>query len=276
MHRLPGALLLFGLLLVVAIHAEKDDRLETEQIPTIFQDPLQHLGFAWKDISSWTDKAAKDVKHELDKVDPGDAGKLVHQAGHDIGSWTQQAVKDIKAETDKIDLTVPNEWIRGAAADVKKAIGNLDESALQEWLKQASKEVGLDGTLDDLQAVKLEELPAEAWNFIEENPGQTAFYIVEGIVFIAPGAVNGPLLNVVGFGAHGVRAEDVWWARASWKLVCSSHERADGRTWGSSREWRDSSCGAIAGAFKVVSEQIKPGHFPGEEEREEEKVKTEL
>ncbi|KAK5126246.1 hypothetical protein LTR85_010481 [Meristemomyces frigidus] len=194
------------LLLLSLAFADTPKAAEATRVPTIFEDPLLHLGFAWKDVSAWTGQAAKDVKAELDKVDLGDAGRWINQAGADAGNWVGQAAKDVKAETDKIELTGANRWIHRAAADVQHAIDNMDSSDLGKWLKQASKDIGLHATLDDLQAVKLEELPSGAVQYIRDNPAQTVFHIVNGVAFFSPMTIYGPLLGVVGFGAGGVRA----------------------------------------------------------------------
>jgi len=58
----------------------------------------------------------------------------------------------------------------------------------------------------DLQYVKFEELPEKTVKYIRENPGQTAFYVVNEVVLIAPVVVTGPLYAMFGFGAKGVRA----------------------------------------------------------------------
>lgn len=165
------------------------------KVPTILEDPLLHLGFAWKDVSSWTSQAAKDAKAGLDKVDL-----------HGAVKWAQQAGRDIKAETDKIKLTGANAWIHRTAADTQHALNRMNNTDFQRWLKQASKDVGLEATLDDLQAVKLEELPEETLRYIRENPEQTLFYVVEGVAFFTPGLIYGPLLKVLGFSARGVKA----------------------------------------------------------------------
>ncbi|KAK5135165.1 hypothetical protein LTR08_005551 [Meristemomyces frigidus] len=198
-------LLLTNLFLASLAVARTSPTAKATTVPTILEDPLLHLGFAWKDTVAWTGQAAKDVKSELDKVDLGDAGKWINQAGADAGSWVSQAAKDVKAETDKIDLTVPNGWIHKASASVQYAIENTD-SDFGKWLKQASKDVGLNNTLNDLQAVKLEEFPSGAFQYIKDNPKQTTFHIINGVAFFSPALVYGPLLGVLGFGAGGVRA----------------------------------------------------------------------
>ena len=117
-----------------------------------------------------------------------------------------QAAKSVKSETDKIDLTVPNGWIHKASASVQYAIENMDSSDFGKWLKQASKDIGVHNTLNNLQAVRLEELPTEADQYIKDNPKQTVFHIVNGVAFFSPAIVYEPLLGMLGFGVGGVRA----------------------------------------------------------------------
>ena len=103
-------------------------------------------------------------------------------------------------------MTGANQWIHGAARDIRQAIEGMNSEGFAGWLKQATKDVGIQAALEDLQYVKLEEFPTKASQYVHDNPGQTVFYIVEGVVFIAPGAVYGPVLGALGFGAGGVRA----------------------------------------------------------------------
>ncbi|KAK1067156.1 hypothetical protein LTR74_006698 [Friedmanniomyces endolithicus] len=145
------------------------------------------------DPSSWIEQAAKAVKGELDKVDLDGASAALHSAGEVFSVWTQQAVVDTKSQIENIDLS--------------QAAKGLEQSdGFEGWLKQATKDVGLHTALEDLQYVNLEELPEKTARYIRENPGQTAFYVANGVVIIAPVVVTGPLYAVFGFGANGVRA----------------------------------------------------------------------
>lgn len=50
------------------------------------------------------------------------------------------------------------------------------------------------------------DLPVDAHNWIKEHPYQTAFYVMNGIVFFAPAASSGPILWILGFADKGPRA----------------------------------------------------------------------
>jgi len=164
------------LLLIVAFAAfvvgRETQTAKPSKPPTILEDPLHHLSVAWKDI----------------------------------GGWVEQAAKDIKAETDKIDLTSANAWFSTTTRDVKQAVKQTDVTDLKTWLKKASEDAGFQIKLENLKGLKLEDLPQEVIKYIKENPGQTMFYVVNGVAFFSPGIVYGPLLKLLGFGARGVGA----------------------------------------------------------------------
>jgi hypothetical protein len=51
---------------------------------------------------------------------------------------------------------------------------------------------------EQIHQVNYEELPEETTKWIKEHPYQTAFYVVNGVVFFAPGLLTTPLLTVLG------------------------------------------------------------------------------
>ena len=106
---------------------------------------------------------------------------------------------------DKIEFTAVNEWIHQAAADVQTSLSHMNATDFGVWLKQASEDVGFDRALSDLQHVRLEELPEAIAHYIKDNSAQTTFYVVNGIAFVSPGIIYGPILSPLGSG-HAVRA----------------------------------------------------------------------
>lgn len=193
---------LLGVLLSSPAFAGSSKAAEPTKMPTVFQNPLL-LYYAQK-------QAANYVKSDFDGVDPSDTGTLlkiiIKQAAADAGNRAWQAATDIKAKIDKVSLTGANEWIWQAATDVQDAYDHMDSTDLGKWLKQASQDVGLNATLRDLRAVKYEDLPADALEYIKNNPAQTVFYIVNGVALFSPATVWGPLLGVLGFSPAGVGA----------------------------------------------------------------------
>ncbi|KAK5691272.1 hypothetical protein LTR17_025719 [Elasticomyces elasticus] len=117
----------------------------------------------------------------------------------------QQNIDKFRSYIPGVNLTGANEWINTAAANVQTAIENQETSEFGKCLKFASEESGLDTMLASLQAVKLEDLPSETRDYIRNNPKDTAYYVVQGVVFFTPGAVHGPLLKALGFGRLGHR-----------------------------------------------------------------------
>ncbi|MCJ1378291.1 hypothetical protein MMC17_001388 [Xylographa soralifera] len=77
-------------------------------------------------------------------------------------------------------------------------------------MKERLAAVEYDKLPDVLKAAK-EQIVAidyfgEIEDWIKEHPYQTAFYVVNGIVFIAPGLITAPLLGLMGFGSLGPKA----------------------------------------------------------------------
>ena len=157
-------------------------------------------------FSVWTQQAVVDTKSQIENIDLSQAAKALEQGGTDIRFWSEEAFKSIKTQTDKIDMSGANEITHKAASSLQQAVDSMGSDGFEGWLKQASKDVGLHTALKDLQYVNFEELPEKTARYIRENPGQTAFYVANGVVMIAPVVVTGPLYAVFGVGANGVRA----------------------------------------------------------------------
>ncbi|KAJ8060456.1 hypothetical protein OCU04_010781 [Sclerotinia nivalis] len=54
--------------------------------------------------------------------------------------------------------------------------------------------------------IEWKDLSVDIQHYIQEHPYQTAFYVVNGIVFFAPAASSGPILWALGFAGKGPRA----------------------------------------------------------------------
>ncbi|KAK4898214.1 hypothetical protein LTR27_004221 [Elasticomyces elasticus] len=182
---------------------------EQAEVPSIVRAPLFHLGFAWNEVGKWTEQAVDGVKGELNKVDLSGPGKWFNQAGHSIGartrqagknvkaeakeilyqvgkktwSWTYQALLIIKAKIEKMDMTGPNKCIHVTARYVQLAIRGMSSQGFPGWLKQATKELGIQWALHELQYIKLEELAAEMWQEVKDNPGLTVAIVLVFLVF---------------------------------------------------------------------------------------------
>ncbi|KAK5686116.1 hypothetical protein LTS10_002230 [Elasticomyces elasticus] len=124
--------------------------------------------------------------------------------------WQHQAqlnINKFKSVIPNVNLTSANEWINTAAANVQTAIENQETSEFGAWIKVASEISGLNSTLENLKVLKVEDLPGDIWEYIQENSGQTAFYVVAGVAFVCPGAFTAPLLKLTGFKKIGIRAK---------------------------------------------------------------------
>ncbi|KAK5135164.1 hypothetical protein LTR08_005550 [Meristemomyces frigidus] len=180
----------------------------------------------WKGIGAWAEQTAGHAKDDIvgapaflawagDEVGKNvgpwaqEAANKAKNVGAEAGSRMEQSAKGVVSELSKIDLTAVNDWIHGVAADVQQAInqmGSEERSGFEKWLRDVNEGIGLHALLDDLQTVKLEDLPAETLRYVKENPGQKAILIISGLAFIAPGLVYGPALGLLGFGPGGVGA----------------------------------------------------------------------
>jgi hypothetical protein len=50
---------------------------------------------------------------------------------------------------------------------------------------------------------RIQDVPSQALEWVKANPGQTCFYVTNGIMVLTPAAVSSPLLGILGFGAQG-------------------------------------------------------------------------
>lgn len=128
------------------------------------------------------------------------------QSGKSVGAAIEDAANHIKAGIEKTNCDTIDDMTHKAAAGIQAAIDGMDKNDFEKWLKRLSEGIGLQALLDDLQAIKTEDLPAQALQYVKDHPGEVALYVVAGTVFFAPVLVYGPLLGMAGFGAGGVAA----------------------------------------------------------------------
>jgi hypothetical protein len=55
----------------------------------------------------------------------------------------------------------------------------------------------------DYITIPLQNAPTAVIEWIAAHPGQTALYVVEGVIFFSPAALTGPVLAALGWGAQG-------------------------------------------------------------------------
>ena len=111
--------------------------------------------------------------------------------------------------TDRIRdaLTVAQNHLAAASADVQHAVASVDvdwnelPNSAQTFFRDAGAAAG-----EQFAAVDWDALPQQTRDWITEHPYQTAFYVVNGVVFLAPGLVTGPMLGILGFTRAGPAA----------------------------------------------------------------------
>ncbi|WRT68989.1 uncharacterized protein IL334_005971 [Kwoniella shivajii] len=59
---------------------------------------------------------------------------------------------------------------------------------------------------EDFYSMKWEDIPTIIKNYIKEHPYETAFHVVNGVAFFAPGGIWGPALRGLGFTKLGPAA----------------------------------------------------------------------
>ena len=184
----------------------------------------------WRGVGAWVEETANHAKHEIVGA-PKFLAWAGEQASKEIEPWAEQTASKVKddiigapaflawagegvvSELSKIGLVAVNGWINSAAATVQQAISDMsneERSNFEKWLKNASESIGLQALLDGLQAIKLEDLPAQTVEYIKQNPRQTAFIVIGAVAFFVPALIYGPALALMGFGSGGEGAGTVF------------------------------------------------------------------
>ncbi|WWC64102.1 uncharacterized protein I303_106709 [Kwoniella dejecticola CBS 10117] len=60
--------------------------------------------------------------------------------------------------------------------------------------------------MEEWITMKFKDLPEQVKDYIKEHPYQTAFHVINGVVFFAPSLVWGPVLGMLGFTPIGPAA----------------------------------------------------------------------
>ena len=108
-----------------------------------------------------------------------------------------------------LDSDTPPEAVRRAVdlSRLKEAGIDIIKLARTQTANLTDKAAdGLSEAKDQLFAIEHSKLPQEVLDWIKEHPYQTAFHVVGGVVFFAPGVITTPLLGWLGFSASGPAA----------------------------------------------------------------------
>jgi hypothetical protein len=57
--------------------------------------------------------------------------------------------------------------------------------------------------LQQIRQIEIQRAPSHVLEWIRANPRQSALIVINGIIIFTPGAITGPVLGALGFGAQG-------------------------------------------------------------------------
>lgn len=99
------------------------------------------------------------------------------------------------------------EWTTGVIDAFKKHGTALKETAEATYTQLPSEfRDEVEKAHAKIYEIEWNDLSVDIQDYIRENPYQTAFYVVNGIVFFAPATSSGPILWALGFASKGPRA----------------------------------------------------------------------
>ncbi|RAL65584.1 hypothetical protein DID88_005256 [Monilinia fructigena] len=100
-----------------------------------------------------------------------------------------------------------DEWTSGVVDTFNNHGAVLKEFAETTYLQMPSEfRNEIEKIHAQIYEITWRDLSIDIQNWIQEHPYQTAFYVVNGIVFFAPATSSGPILWALGFTSKGPRA----------------------------------------------------------------------
>lgn len=195
-------------LAVTGLAAKRDERERTKQLQV---EPNDVFVTAWDGFSTWFGQAANDIKDGLEQLSFDDAGRWLAQAGGDVKNWSGKSGEHIRRELDSLAQTDVGKWLAKHGGDVtdywtahsattfKENLDKVDLEKADRWLAKIGLDPQLKGTWDNVRATKLEDVPEHVKNYIRDNPKQTTFYVIQGVLYFSPGVVWSPVLSLFGF-----------------------------------------------------------------------------
>ncbi|KAB8297916.1 hypothetical protein EYC80_001699 [Monilinia laxa] len=98
------------------------------------------------------------------------------------------------------------EWTNGVVDAFNHHGAVLKETAEATYIKMPSEfRDEVEKAHAQIYEIAWKDLSIDIQNWIQEHPYQTAFYVVNGIVFFAPATSSGPVLWALGFTSKGPR-----------------------------------------------------------------------
>ncbi|WVW79262.1 hypothetical protein I302_101229 [Kwoniella bestiolae CBS 10118] len=118
---------------------------------------------------------------------------------------TPQSIKSLSKEADSMLYVLRCL----STADWGKIFENMKDNSKDECGKHDGHRSNSEGGPQEEEHeyfMNWDDLPETIKQYIEDHPYQSAFYVINGVVFIAPGLVWGPVLWLLGFSGIGPAA----------------------------------------------------------------------
>ncbi|TKA81010.1 hypothetical protein B0A49_01521 [Cryomyces minteri] len=138
-------------------------------------------------------------------VDPSD------MASEDFSYARQapEALEGAKAGVKDYNLTQLTMHTQENDNSVNKEATRVDftnlPSKVKTWLHAQHLRENFDVIKEHVYEVSCDKIPGQLKDWLEVNPGQTAFYVANGLLFIFPGLLTGPLIWSLGWTSTGPR-----------------------------------------------------------------------
>ncbi|KAK5194774.1 hypothetical protein LTR16_007053, partial [Cryomyces antarcticus] len=121
-----------------------------------------------------------------------------------------EAVEGAQAGGQDYDLTQLAMHTQEDHTPAKEEAARVDytnlPSKLKTWLNARHLSEKFDQAKEHVYEVSWENTPGQLKGWLKANPGQTAFYVANGVMFIFPGLLTGPLVWSLGWTSIGPRS----------------------------------------------------------------------
>ena len=143
------------------------------------------------------DKLSTDTQEKFREVQDGVLTIDYNKLSTDV----QEKLREVQEGVLAIDYNKLSTNLQEKLREVQDGVLVIDYDKLSTDLQEKFREAQ-DGVL----AIDYKHLPTDVTDWIIAHPYQTAFHVVGGVVFFAPGLVSTPLLGALGWTSVGPRA----------------------------------------------------------------------
>ncbi|MCJ1283043.1 hypothetical protein MMC26_002370 [Xylographa opegraphella] len=171
-------------------------------------------------LSSSSKLFENSINRESIKQAVGNAKVAIHNA---LVSSNAAASAVMSSSSEMVEKYINKETLHQAAEKARSGLDYLAGTLYGHTvLATQHGSQGLQAMKGRLAAVEFDKLPevfkaakeqiliidysVEIKDWIQQHPYQTVFYVVNGLVFVAPGLVTTPVLGLIGFGSFGPKA----------------------------------------------------------------------